>query len=155
MKQFEITVSVKILTDGELNETERRLIESASAACSNAYSPYSKFSVGAAVLLSGGEIICGSNQENDAFPSGMCAERVALFYANSQRPASAVVAVAITSAISGVRNSEYVYPCGACRQSLLQSEIRFGNRIKILMANSTGVMTVESAGDLLPLNFKM
>lgn len=155
MKQFEITVSVKIFTNDELNEIERKLVECASDACNDAYSPYSKFSVGAAVLLANGEIVKGSNQENDAFPSGMCAERVAMFYANSRYPDSAIVAIAVTSSKSGNRNSEYAYPCGACRQSLMQSEIRFGNKIKILAANNVGVTTVESASDLLPLNFKM
>jgi cytidine deaminase len=111
--------------------------------------------VGAAVLLENGEIICGSNQENAAYPSGLCAERVALFYANSRFPQVAVRAIAIHSAVNGKENPEPAYPCGSCRQVLLECENRFGKPMKVIMGSTQKIQIVHSITDLLPLSFNL
>ena len=109
----------------ELSNIEQQLIQDSKLAKSNAYSPYSGFCVGAAVLLDNGIIIKGSNQENAAYPSGLCAERVALFYANSAYPNNAVKAIAITASNSKGIIQKPIAPCGSCRQVMLETEQRF------------------------------
>jgi cytidine deaminase len=154
MKQFNLIIPVtEYFSTEELDEQYRDLIKSAFEACSTSYAPFSKFCVGAAALLENGKIIRGSNQENKAYPSGLCAERVALFYASSSYPDSPVVAVAITASVSETQVKEPVYPCGSCRQSLLQSERRFRKNIRIFMVGSEKIQMVESVKDLLPLEF--
>jgi cytidine deaminase len=154
MKQFNIIIPVtEYSSPDELDERYRTLIKSAYDACSTSYSPFSKFCVGVAVLLENGEIIKGSNQENAAYPSGLCAERVAVFYANSLYPDVPVVAVAITASVSGVPVKEPVYLCGSCRQTLLQCERRFLNNIRVFMVGFEKIQMVESIKDLLPLGF--
>ena len=153
MRIENIIVPVTISTPDELSDEEKHLLLAASEACKTSYAPFSGFNVGAALLLASGEIVCGSNQENIAFPSGLCAERTAMFYANSHYPDVPIRAIAITSSVKGVPNHAPVYPCGACRQALLQCEIRFGNEIKIIMAGTDSVRTVEGVKMLLPLGF--
>lgn len=153
MENFNITIPVKVWQFTELVENDRLLVNAAFDACNNSYAPFSKFNVGAAVLLENGEIIKGSNQENIAYPSGLCAERVAIYQANSLYPDVPVVALAVASSVGGVPNKEPVYPCGSCRQSLLQSEIRFKNNIRVLMAGSETVKEVGSIKQLLPFSF--
>ena len=114
--------------------------------------PYSKFHVGAAALLEDGTIITGSNQENAAYPSGLCAERVALFHAGHQYPDMPVVALAIAAATNG-RQVESISPCGACRQVLLEAEQRYGKPMKVLLCGTKEVVVAESAESLLPLCF--
>jgi cytidine deaminase len=155
MKQLNIIIPVKIYAVHELDATDAALVATAVKACKSSYAPFSGFNVGAAVLLENGAVVSGSNQENDAYPSGLCAERVALFYANASYPDIPVTALAIASSVGGAVNQQPVYPCGACRQSLLQSEKRFGNNIRVLMAGSDTVETVESIKDLLPLSFRL
>ena len=137
----------------ELQEADAALLREAALATKQSYAPYSKFNVGAAVLLENDEIIYGSNQENAAYPSGLCAERVALFYANSHFPNVPVKAIAIHSAINGKENDEPAYPCGACRQVLLECENRFGKPIKIIMGGAKNIKIVNNIHDLLPLSF--
>ena len=115
-------------------------------------SPYSKFHVGAAALLEDGTIVTGSNQENAAYPSGLCAERVALFHAGHQYPDMPVVALAIAAATNG-RQVESISPCGACRQVLLEAEQRYGKPMKVLLCGTKEVVVAESAELLLPLCF--
>ena len=121
-------------------------------ATGQSYAPYSKFHVGAAALLEDGTIVTGSNQENAAYPSGLCAERVALFHAGHQYPDMPVVALAIAAATNG-RQVESISPCGACRQVLLEAEQRYGKPMKVLLCGTKEVVVAESAESLLPLCF--
>ena len=106
----------------EMAEADRSLLERAVKATEGSYAPYSKYNVGAAVLLSDGTVVTGANQENAAFPSGLCAERTALFAAHAQYPRLAVRAIAITACRDGRMVPEPAWPCGACRQVLAESQ---------------------------------
>ena len=111
-------------------------------------------SIQAAVLLANGEIICGSNQENAAYPSGICAERCAVFYANSRYPDSAVVALAIAASNKpGEFLSTPITPCGACRQVLLETQRRFNTPMRILLYGTSQVLAFDSINTLLPFQF--
>jgi cytidine deaminase len=136
-----------------LGEKERELVLAARKAAGEAYAPYSNFHVGAAVLLENGDIIHGNNQENAAYPDGLCAERVALFSANASQPESPVLAIAVTALTEDGYHPEPVYPCGSCRQSLLEAEQRFGRPVRILMCGESGIHVASSVRDLLPLSF--
>ncbi len=126
------------------------LVVEASKAYYAAYAPYSNFKVGAAVLMGNGEVVTGTNQENAAYPSGLCAERVALFAAHSQFPDSEVVAVAISTE----NKSEPVPPCGACRQVIAESQQRGGQPIDILIGNPDGkILHFSGSETLLPFHF--
>jgi len=120
----------------------------------SAYAPYSKFHVGAAILLDDGTIVKGNNQENVAYPSGLCAERVALFYASSSFPGKKILKIAI-SAMSEEFEVDYpITPCGACRQALLEYENNHESDIEVLLAGQSGkVIVVPSISWLLPLSF--
>ena len=139
----------------ELDPKDKELAQAAIEATSQAYAPYSKFNVGAAVRFEDGVIVKGSNQENAAYPSGLCAERTTLFYANSQYPDQAVTALAIASRhMDEASICDHVCPpCGACRQVMLETENRFGCPMKILLCGSNQVYVIESASCLLPLSF--
>ena len=154
MKTATITFQYLQTTGEELSSAERRLLDAAKEACSKAYAPYSKFRVGAAVMLDNGLIVAGNNQENAAHPSGTCAERCAIFYANANYPDNAVSAIAIVAMDSGgsVTHSP-VTPCGACRQVLLETENRYATPIRILLCGAKDVYVMESARSLLPLQF--
>ncbi|MDR3351315.1 MAG: cytidine deaminase [Prevotellaceae bacterium] len=154
IKKIEITV-YEAADIRELSREDAALLAKAAEATGNAYAPYSQFHVGAAVLLENGEVICGSNQENAAYPSGLCAERVALFYATSRFPEAAVRAIAIHSSTGGQAGPEPVYPCGACRQVLLECESRSGRPLKVIMGGVQKIQIVNSASELLPLNFHL
>jgi cytidine deaminase len=155
MHRFNLIISVTEYSSiEELDIQYGNLVKSACDACSTSYAPFSEFCVGAAVLLENGEIIKGSNQENIAYPSGLCAERVAVFYANSLYPKIPVTAIAIVASVAGVPCKKPVYPCGSCRQSLLQNERRFQKNIRVIMAGSEKIQMVESVKDLLPLEFE-
>lgn len=133
---------------------DRELLDAAVTASRSSYSPYSSFEVGAAVRLTDGKIITGNNQENAAYPSGLCAERVALFYAQSQYPGTAVDAIAIFASSREFLLKKPVTPCGACRQVIAEYENRHQHKIRVIMANGEGlVQVVESAESLLPLMF--
>ena len=156
MKESKITINISVADNiNELPETEVKLVNAACDATKNSYAIYSQFNVGVAVLLGNGEIIKGSNQENMAYPSGLCAERVAMYYANSQYPGEPIVAIAIASAINGVLNDKPVYPCGACRQALLQSEMRHDKPIKVIMYGNSMIQIVPDIKSLLPLSFDL
>lgn len=138
----------------ELDDADRRLLAMAMETTNAAYAPYSEFHVGAAVLLANGEIICGSNQENAAYPSGLCAERVALFYASSRYPEVPVQSIAITARFSDGKNFLGVSPCGNCRQVMAEYEQRFQNPIRLIMTADDGkVMVIHDAKTLLPILF--
>jgi cytidine deaminase len=137
-----------------LTPEECKLIEMAQNAGKKAYSPYSNFNVGAALLLENNEIICGSNQENAAYPSGLCAERVALFYASSQFPDTAVKAIAVVASKNNKPIADPVPPCGSCRQVFIEWEKRFGKPFVVIMAGTKKIIRVEKAGWLLPFSFQ-
>lgn len=137
-----------------LNKTDKVLIDMAKVAAKKAYAPYSQFKVGAALLLKNGEIIVGNNQENAVYPAGLCAERVALFYASSKFPKQSIVSLAIISFHKPKKNGKPVTPCGACRQAILEYELRFGIDIRLLMSSESGETYVcNSVKELLPLAF--
>lgn len=138
----------------ELSPSEKELVLQAKEAALRSYSPYSKFKVGAALLLENEETVQGNNQENSAYPSGLCAERVAVFYANSKYPHVPVKAIAITSHSNGSFLETPVPPCGSCRQVLLETEDRYNQPLKVIMCGETKIRVVESVKDLLPLYFE-
>ncbi|MGQ1891028.1 cytidine deaminase [Thermophagus sp. OGC60D27] len=138
----------------QLNPEEKALVERAMEASFKAYNPYSKFNVGAAVLLDNGKIITGNNQENAAYPSGLCAERVALFYASSQYPDAAVKMLAIVASKDGQVIKAPVPPCGSCRQVFIEWENRFKKPFIVIMAGTEKIIRVEKAEWLLPFNFQ-
>lgn len=154
MKHKNITIEYKeYLNREELSQEETLLLERAAKAAEDAYAPYSNFHVGAAVLLSNGEIIAASNQENAAYPSGLCAERVAVFYAHSRYPDASILALAVTAMVNGKICEAPTYPCGACRQVLAESEQRAGTPIKVIIGGEKVIQTVEGVGSLLPFVF--
>ena len=154
MKQLDIHTTIKIYSPDELSAEEQQLVEVAKKATTRSYAPYSHFHVGAAALLDNGEIISGTNQENAAYPSGICAERTTLFYANSQHPQQAVKALAIAARTSeGHWTETPISPCGACRQVMTETENRFGKPMKVLLCSAQEVFVIESAKDLLPVSF--
>lgn len=138
----------------ELSEQDRQLIESAKQATQQSYAPYSQFHVGAAVLLEDGTTITGTNQENAAYPSGLCAERTALFYTSSAHPDKAIVALAIAAYTKGEFTNNPISPCGACRQVMLEIEQRHACPIRILLYGTEAVYVIEGGvSELLPLMF--
>ena len=137
----------------EFSNEEQKLITKAQEICKNAYSPYSNFRVGAALLLDDGTIITGSNQENAAYPSGLCAERVAFFYASSEYPDKKVIKVAIAARKDESTAFTPVSPCGSCRQVMLEQEERQENNIEILFQNNGGWVKLSAAEHLLPFCF--
>jgi cytidine deaminase len=153
MDTFNIAAKIHIRIDSTLTFEEKKLVDSAKAAVFGAYAPYSKFRVGAAALLSDGKIITGNNQENAAFPSGLCAERTALFYAHAAFPDETVQALAIAAYTGGKYVDRPISPCGACRQVMLETEMRAGKPVKIILYGAKETFIVTDAGDLLPLAF--
>jgi cytidine deaminase len=147
-RAFEIQYTVYKIE--ELAETDRIVLAKATEAALNAYAPYSNFRVGAAVLLDNGEIIMGNNQENVSYPQGLCAERVALFYAMAHYPERKIK----TMAIYGNIKNQWISPCGGCRQVMLEYEGRGAEKMRIFLGGDTGeVMLIEGAGQLLPFQF--
>jgi cytidine deaminase len=153
MKEIKLTTKIHVYPLEESSEIEKKLIMSAKKASLHAYAPYSKFHVGAAVLLEGGEIVWGNNQENAAYPSGLCAERTTVFAANATHPDKAVEAIAIAASVNGQFTEAPVTPCGSCRQVLLETQNRFGRPIKVLMYGGGQIYAVDSIKDILPLSF--
>lgn len=154
MKNVEITSTFQILEDSELDELQRQVIEAAKKATYDSYVPYSNFHVGAACLLDNGEIISGSNQENAAYPSGICAERTTLFYALSKYPEARVLKLCIVGRDqTGQFTHGICSPCGACRQVILESEYRSKGPIQILLPSSEGTYVMEGIKTLLPFGF--
>lgn len=137
----------------ELPQLEKRLLEKAIQATSSSYAPYSKFNVGAAVLMGNGEVVTGSNQENAASPSGLCAERVALFAAHHRWPGAAVKAIAIIGKSGGAITGELTYPCAACIQVMLESQKRSGKPVEIIVGSAGKIQVFPSVDALLPFSF--
>ena len=153
-KDFRIVVN-EYNSINELPEADTKLVYAAREASKNAYSPYSKFNVGAAVLLQNGEIISGNNQENSVYPNGLCAERVALFYANSKFPDSKVLAIAVSAENFNEIVPEPISPCGSCRQALMETEVRFQQKIRVILDSQQKILVFEGIDNLLPFAFKL
>ena len=160
MKQLEIKTLIKECSFTELGETDRRLVERAKEATRNAYAPYSNYNVGAALLLENGETVAGSNQENAAYPSGLCAERTAVFYASASHPGVAVKKIAIAAWQDPGEGKDFeagfqkepVSPCGGCRQALMEYEHLYGH-IEVILYGSEKIYILPSVRSLLPLSF--
>lgn len=137
-----------------LNNEDKTLLEAAHEAADKAYAPYSQFYVGAALRLDDGSIIIGNNQENAAYPSGLCAERVAIFAAGATKPNNKIVSLAVTAHSKNNPLTNPIPPCGGCRQVISESEYRFKHPIRLILQGQSGpVVVVEKAGDLLPFSF--
>ncbi len=140
----------------ELDINMQALIEASRQASEQAYAPYSKFKVGAAVLLSNDKIITANNQENASYPEGLCAERVALFYASSQYPKEKIRALAIAGNSNPHTTDNLITPCGGCRQVLAEYESKQQEKIKIFMTGMKGkIMMVDGIDNLLPFRFEL
>jgi cytidine deaminase len=137
----------------ELDASDIELAQAAIDITEKAYAKYSGFHVGAAVRLKNGIIITGNNQENAAYPSGLCAERVALFYANAQYPDEPIVALAVAAKNHDVLVSLPTAPCGACRQVILETEVRFQQPIRMILVGQDKIFVVPGVKELLPLSF--
>ena len=152
MEELKIELTFKRLKTDALSPEDRQLYNAAVYASKRAYAPYSQFLVGAAVRLADGMIVEGNNQENIAYPSGLCAERVALFSAGALFPEIPVIAIAIV-AMKHDEIQSSIAPCGGCRQVMLETERRFGQAIRILLCGRDDTTIVASAADLLPVAF--
>ncbi len=138
----------------ELSQDYQMLIHAAKEITKKAYAPYSQFKVGAAVLLENGIVVTGNNQENMAFPSGLCAERVAVFYAGAQYPDQKIKAIAIAVHPENFQVEQPLAPCGSCRQSLLEYELKQKEEIDVLLTGQSGsVIHIKGIQSLLPLHF--
>lgn len=155
MKKVEIKTEITVFNNtDELSNSIKVLMEKAIEVKQTAYAPYSNFKVGAAILLENGVIITGNNQENAAYPSGMCAERVAVWKAASEYPKTKIVALAISASSGNQTVKDPVAPCGACRQTLLEYEVNQNYPIPIYFMGEVGkVIMTNSVVDLLPIAF--
>lgn len=153
MKEFDISIKVKHYALEEMSNADQQLIEQAIEATKNAYANYSHFYVGAALLLENGDIVIGANQENAAFPSSLCAERSAIFAAQSHQPAQPITTIAIAAKNDRGLLESPITPCGACRQVMLEIEDRYKRPIRVLLYGKVGVYELQSVRDLLPLSF--
>ena len=154
MKEATITIPVIEAQYDELTETDRRLIDEARQATERSYAPYSRFHVGAAILLDNGETVTGANQENAAYPSGTCAERSACYYAHARYPEARFMAIAIAArGTDGLEVAEPISPCGACRQALLEYETLAGRNVRVILAGRDRIYILPSVRSTLPLAF--
>jgi len=155
MQEKKIELSFILAHLSELSAEEQQLVANAKSALKTAYAPYSGFLVGASVLLENGEIINGSNQENVAYPSGLCAERVALFYAGAKYPDVKVKTVAVSVLSKNFEVTDVISPCGACRQVMAEYEDKQEQAIKVILHSPTDeVLIANTVEDLLPFMFK-
>lgn len=153
MTDRKLIISYKEYAFDELSGEDRQLVEAAVGAMRNAYSPYSNFKVGAAVRLSDGSIVIGSNQENAAYPSGLCAERTAMFAASAQHPELDIRSLAVAGGLNGQLEDVPASPCGACRQVMAQYQRKAGAPLSVLVVGAEKVWKFERVDDLLPFIF--
>ena len=154
MKDIELKTTIKECQLEELSAEERHLVEMAIEGTSRSYAPYSRFHVGAALLLNNGAKFIGCNQENAAFPAGLCAERSAIFAAGAQYPDVPVKMIAIAARTpNGELQAAPVSPCGTCRQVLIETETRFKQAIRILLYGRDCVYVIDGIKSLMPLSF--
>ena len=154
MTDRKLILSYKEYTFDELSGEDRQLVEAAVGAMRNAYSPYSNFKVGAAVRLSDGSIVIGSNQENAAYPSGLCAERTAMFAASAQHPELDIRSLAVAGGLDGQLEEVPASPCGACRQVMAQYQRKAGAPLSVLVTGADKVWKFERVDDILPFIFE-
>ena len=154
MKEKKIDIAyIEYESLSQLDEDDRVLAEMAVKATENSYSPYSGFAVGAALRLSNGEIVTGANQENIAYPSGLCAERTAMFYAHAKYPDAVMECMAIAGKQGGEICPSPATPCGACRQVMAEYQTKGGKPMKIILVGSGKIWKFSKVDDLLPLIF--
>ena len=155
MKEITTTTTISVYTNiSVLPNDVNNLMQQAIETRKKAYAPYSKFRVGAAILLDNGQIIEGSNQENAAYPSGLCAERVAIFYAGAKYPDAKIVKMAISATSDNFVSKTPIPPCGSCRQSISEYEQKQQTSIEIYFMGEEGeVYKSNSISDLLPFSF--
>lgn len=155
MKKVElVTTFIEYNSISELEEKDQSLMNQAIEVRKNAYAPYSKFRVGTAILLEDGTVVLGSNQENAAYPSGLCAERTAIFYAGAMHPGKRILKMAISAASDLKTSNQPIPPCGACRQSILEYELKQNEPIEMFFMGSEGpVRYSASLINLLPFHF--
>lgn len=154
MRKIDITVPVTEYSYDELSAEDRNLVDLAREATFRSYSPYSHFRVGAAILLDNGEIVCGSNQENVAYPSGTCAERTVCYYAHARYPEAKFVKIVIAArGTDGEYVTEPCAPCGACRQALLEYELLAKRPVPVILCGKDRFAALPSVASTLPLAF--
>lgn len=154
MKKLDIVTPITSVSYDELDETDRRLVDMARSATYRSYAPYSRFSVGAAILLDNKEIVTGANQENAAFPSSLCAERTTAYYAHATYPDAAFRTIAISArGTDGNPLQQPIAPCGACRQALLEYEGLAGGDVRVILDGKNEIYILPSVRSLLPVAF--
>lgn len=153
MEDIRIEINMQFCQMDELSADDQELVKAAIGATANSYARYSNFNVGAALRLADGSITIGANQENAAFPSGLCAERCAIFAAQSQHPEQAITTLAIAAKNANGLMPDPVSPCGGCRQVILEMEDRYQQSVRILLYGTRGVYCINSVKDLMPLSF--
>lgn len=154
MKELEIKTTICEAQLEELSDEERTLVEQAIEATSRSYTPYSHFHVGAALKLANGVTFIGCNQENAAFPAGICAERSAIFAAGAQYPEEPVTTLAIAARnTKGELQDEPVSPCGTCRQVIIETETRFNHPVRLLLYGRKKIYVIDGIKQLMPLSF--
>lgn len=154
MKTIDLITPILSAQYEELTPEQQHLVDDARSANQRSYAPYSKFNVGAAILLSNGAVVTGANQENAAFPSGTCAERSACFYAGANYPDAKFEKIAIAArGTDGNETPQPVAPCGACRQALLEYEKLAGHEVEVILVGRDSIYILPSVKSLLPLSF--
>lgn len=153
--KIEKTVSIAEIKEIELSHYQKELVRRSVEAAGKAYAPYSQFYVGCTLLLENGEYIEGNNQENAAFPSGLCAERVAIFHAGAQYPNTRIVAMAVTAQSDLYKVPDILCPCGACLQVISESEKIAGKPIEILLHAHGRTFIASGVGQFLPFDFEL
>jgi len=154
MKDLELRIQIKECQRDDLTEEERQLVDEAIEATERSYAKYSQFHVGASVILQNGVHVMGCNQENAAFPAGICAERTAIFAAGAQYPDQPVRMLAIAARnTQGELTDEPVSPCGTCRQVMIETETRFRQPVRILLYGRRRIFVMDGIRQLMPLSF--
>lgn len=154
MKEIEFNIPALSASYDELSPADRELTDHAWAMTHKSYAPYSHFHVGAAIRLADGTIVDGANQENVAYPSGLCAERTAAFWASANHPGVAFDTIAVAArGTDELAVENPVAPCGACRQSLLEYEVLAGRPVRVILCGRSNVIIIRSVADTLPLAF--
>ncbi len=153
MKELTTTIKYQLAQLEELSSKEQALVTKAMQATNNSYAKYSDFRVGAACLLANGQIVIGANQENAAYPSGLCAERTAIFAAQANYPDQPISTLAIAARNADGFIKSPISPCGACRQVILEIEDRYKQPVRILLYGKDGILCINTVKDLLPFSF--
>lgn len=153
MEHLNFNINIDVCSKQELTTEEQQLVDRALQASYHSFAPYSHFHVGAAVLLENGITVIGANQENAAFPSGLCAERTAVFAAQANHPELSIKTIAIAARNANGFLKDPISPCGACRQVILEIEDRYKQPVRILLYGTEGIYCFRSIKDLLPFSF--